>query len=258
MKNIILTLVFSISLISCSQDDGFGSPEDSDYSGVLLKKVIGNGHITKYNYIDGNKLSSISFGEEDLILFRFTYTGDLITEVEYGDEVTIYTYLDGRVSQAHLYASGYDLVQKNEYVYDDINGTMTVISKHMRGDDWEVSYKEKNYVDTNFNVVKSEWFQDGFIIAQTTEYVFDLKSKNPFRNIRGFDQPFMPMFGLTNSFVGFGSSNSWVKRTITYPNHSDSMDKVSVVDYAEYNSLGYPLTTSGYDNNGEFFISNYY
>ena len=95
MKKLLCLLSASfLVLMGCSKDDA--TSENPDSSTVLLKKIIdtdsdGIETTAEYTY-EGNKLIEVSYSDGNIE--KSTYTGDLITKVEFFEEEVLIDYGD--------------------------------------------------------------------------------------------------------------------------------------------------------------------
>ena len=190
MKKILfLFSALTFALTSCSGDeDSSGSPA-SDL--VLLKKTIttdsdGEKITTIYKY-DGNKIVSMVDGGE--FNLYYTYTGDLITKIEYKypngeiEQINTYSYnADGKLSTFIRVDPKENWGNKEVYTYN-ANGTVTAVS--YSGDSKTQTLKGDTAVIKFVNGEVSEIISEEGSAGH--QYTYDSKN-NPLKNVIGFDK----------------------------------------------------------------------
>ena len=189
-----LVLVFSalvMVLSSCSSsDEETNTPPTS--SSVLVKKAIvedeDGGYTTLYTY-NGNKIVKTTNSDDTSEVF--TYSGDLITKIEYYTDTTldqkdIFTYnTDNKLITYTRLDYGIEWGTKETYVYNS-DGTLSVTE--YIGDltsQTQLNSTSKIYF-TNGEISKIEGFEGG-VKTRTINYTYDTKN-NPYKNITGFDK----------------------------------------------------------------------
>lgn len=237
-----LALVFSalvLILTSCSSsDDDAATLEPSP---VLLKKIIDvdpiDGNITTLLTYNGNKITGSS--SDDGTSLAFTYTGDLITKLDYFtgttlDQRELYTY-NSNNKLVTFVRLNYDLPTsgvKETYVH---NADGTISYSRYLGDavsQTQLTYTGKAFF-TNGEISKVEKYYTigGVNTTQTTNYTYDDKN-NPFMNITGYSAlTFTDSFAdgvMHNVLTEVHVSNSASNLTSTYT----------------YNSSNFPITSS--------------
>lgn len=192
MKKILCLFgALTFGLTSCSSDeDSSGSPS-SDL--VLLKKTIttdsdGEKVTTIYKY-DGNKIVSITDSEGEFNRY-FTYTGDLITKIEYKlpdgtvDQINRYEYdLNNRLVTFVRVEPLDDWGNKEVYTYNT-DGTIT--AQNYNGDSKSQTYFDGVTTIKFVNGEVSEIIPDGNWTGHH-KYTYDTK-QNPLKNVLGFDK----------------------------------------------------------------------
>lgn len=230
-KLLYLFSAVALMLTSCSSSD------DSSSSYILVTQIIqtnefaGNIETNTINFnYNGNRLISQSIGNA---IVEFTYTGDLITKIEYkqGNEVfqrTEYTYdTSARLInyKRYEYSDSEDYGVDVNYVYNT-NGTINYI-------------KNSGYLP-NLSFSSSGTFtmnQEGLVstIASSNGdfYTYSYDSKNnPFKNILGVNKlPFEDdeANSFYRNYISIAKSNSGFPNNTNY-NHI-------------YNSNNYPTQT---------------
>ncbi|MCD9576647.1 hypothetical protein [Flavobacterium soyae] len=190
MKKLVC-LLSTVLLVftSCSKDDNDSS---DSVSPMLVKKITttysdGERLTEEYHY-SGNKIVSVTEGDGSVS--KYTYTGDLITKIEYFDETGLlkdtseYGYTDGLMTS---------YIEK----YDDDHNSKT---KYTHNADGTISYEQfkvniKTGLEVKFqqtgkltykdgNLIKAERLYDKFETVEIYEY--DTKN-SPLKNILGWN-----------------------------------------------------------------------
>jgi hypothetical protein len=242
-----LVLVFSalvMVLSSCSSsDEETNTPPTS--SSVLVKKAIvedeDGGYTTLYTY-NGNKIVKTTNSDDTSEVF--TYSGDLITKIEYYTDTTldqkdIFTYnTDNKLITYTRLDYGVEWGTKETYVYNS-DGTLSVTE--YIGDltsQTQLNSTSKIYF-TNGEISKTEVFEGG-IKTNTITYTHDTKN-NPYKNITGFNK-------LSISSGGGISHNILTE--------VDTDAGTSTYEYT-YNSNDYPSTEKE-TYSGETYTTQYF
>ena len=235
-KFLCLFGALSLLLTSCSSNDDYNPEEDEQQQEqpgngngtdtVLLKKTIttdSDGHKTTaiYTY-NGNKIVSIVDDSGDVNQY-YTYTGDLITKLEY-------KYPDGTIDQVNTYkynAEGKlvifvrvepetdgDWGHKEVYTY---NADGTVTAQSYSGDG------ESQTMPGTANTIKFVNGEVSEIISESSweehKYTYDNKN-NPEKNIVGMDKiAFIDGEGngvKFNILTDTSEDDLWTNSTFTY------------------------------------------
>ncbi|PKB15878.1 hypothetical protein [Flavobacterium sp. 5] len=242
----ILFLFSTLTLVliySCSNDEKNDS-ETSDTSSVLLKKVISKDDdselITTFTY-DGKKLTTVNFSDGDL--YSFTYTGDLITKIEYFEKNVL--------SEKDLYT--YDS-QGNLVTVINIEGNYAHRTEYTRNSDGTISYdgyygdatsqtmfstKGKLYF-LNSEIIKDESsdIQGSTTYEDVVTYIYDTKN-NPYKNITGFDKIMISESSDFFDDLEGGISHNLLKEEWTSFNKSEETTSCTYT----YESNGFPKTS---------------
>lgn len=201
-----LLCVFSVLVLflaSCSSDDNTSTDPLLSINGTKLRRAIGNfggNVVTTESIYDGNKL--IATTSSDGTSFNYTYTGNVITKMEFYrdaslENTTFLTYSNDKLT-------GYTSLSGNEgyrvvYTY---NGDGTISITGYTGD----SVSQNIQTDLN----KKVFFQDGLVVAieeykmidgnpetLRTTYTHD-NANSPSSGILGHDKLTMYDQGLGN------------------------------------------------------------
>ncbi|KUJ62209.1 hypothetical protein AR687_09315 [Flavobacteriaceae bacterium CRH] len=191
-KFLLLFCATALVLTSCSSDDSSDSetPDAGASDGVFLKKTIttnseGGKYTTNYTY-DGNKLVSVIDNSGDSNEY-YTYTGDLITKLEYKlsdgtvEQLNTYAYTDGKLTTFVRIDPDMDWGNKEVYTHN-ADGTITV-----------KTYIGDSKTQTQLNSTGTVKFSNGEVIEITSDvqddhsYTYDTKN-NPLRNVLGWNK----------------------------------------------------------------------
>lgn len=214
-----LLLVFS----SCSNDDNSSTNENQ----ILLKKTTttdadGLTSTTIHNY-NGNKIVSSIFESKESM--NYTYTGDLITKLEFKlsdgtvEQVNSFEYdSNGKLATFKRIDPIYDLGNKEVYTYN-ADGSISV-----------VEYIGDSKTQTQENATSTITFLNGEVSAIVStnssdfKYTYDAKH-NPTKNVLGMDK-----ISFTDGEAS-GILHNIISRT------EDSITSTSEITY---NAYGYP------------------
>lgn len=208
-KLLYLFSAIALTLASCSSED-----DSNNISDVLVTKIIetyedNSTYTTEYVY-SGTKLvsSTDSDGEYQL----FTYTGNLITKIEYFlsddtlDQVETYTYdsSDRLISFVRVFPTDTDWGNKETYTYNT-NGTISV--NYYSGD-----YNSQTNLDQTgvITFLNGEISQIATSDGNTDDYTYDNKN-NPFKNVLGYNKIYFTdalTDGVVNNIVTMTSSTT--------------------------------------------------
>ena len=208
-KLLYLFSAIALTLASCSSED-----DSNNISDVLVTKIIetyedNSTYTTEYVY-SGTKLvsSTDSDGEYQL----FTYTGNLITKIEYFlsddtlDQVETYTYdsSDRLISFVRVFPTDTDWGNKETYTYNT-NGTIFV--NYYSGD-----YNSQTNLDQTgvITFLNGEISQIATSDGNTDDYTYDNKN-NPFKNVLGYNKIYFTdalTDGVVNNIVTMTSSST--------------------------------------------------
>jgi len=241
-KLLYLFSAIALTLTSCSDED-----DSNNSSVVLLKKAIdtyedNSTYTTEYVY-SGTKLvsSTDSDGEYQL----FTYTGSLITKIEYFlsdntlDQIDTFTYdsSDRLIQMVRVFPTDPDWGNKETYTYNS-NGTVT--ANYYSGD-----YDSQTNLDdtATITISNNSVTQIAYTSGRTITYTYDSK-KNPMINVLGLDKLIFTDgegASATNNVLTVVDSEGWLSSTGTL----------------QYNSQDYPTsgttTEDGEDIETTFF-----
>ncbi|MES2575460.1 MAG: hypothetical protein V4572_10995 [Bacteroidota bacterium] len=187
MKKILcLFSALALVLTSCSGDDS-SSDSSPDSSTILLKKTIltdseGEKTTVIYKY-NGTKIVSELDNYGDGILY--TYTGDLITKMEFKydgiiEQTNTYSYTDGKLTTFVREDPIMDWGNKEVYTHNS-DGSISV--KEYIGDG--TTQTQLNSTGTINFFANGEVSEITSSNNLTYKYVYDTKN-NPFKNVLGF------------------------------------------------------------------------
>ncbi len=195
MKKLVLACsAFLLILSACSSSsDSSSSSTDDD---VLVSKTIetyandGSTITTDYTY-SGKKI--VQETDDDGAYQKYTYTGNLITKIEYFDfddvleqrEIFSYNSSSQLVSYVRLDIFD-DGGNRDAFVYN-ANGTVSCTSYYGDLDSQDELQGTSIIYFENNEVSKVEEFSDLGTLTGTRLYTYDTK-KNPFKNVIGLDK----------------------------------------------------------------------
>lgn len=261
MKKILYLLSITFLILqSCSSGDSSEDGSDNPIvgEGPLLKKIVNSdGEIINYFY-NGNKISKITWTgstyDPDFYL-KFTYTGDLITKIEYGDNEgvedieTIY-YENNKIKQVKSYRGQSVPYDITDYIYNN-DGTITEIERDFNTNEITDGCIYKLYYNTEGNVYKMEKDEGGGI--RVYNYQFDSKN-NPFKNIVGMYELTSPALYFNWAYLlfpTFGSPNNLIEIETNEPHYNINASY-------RYNSLDLPISANFRNGEGYVYSSTYY
>ena len=248
MKKLFYILsICTLVLTSCSSSDDDNNVVADPITGTLLKKLVENdsdGTSVTIDFVyNGNKMTS--FLDTDGDGATITYTGDLVTKIEYYfentmDQKDLYTY--NTLGQLITYVR-LDLEMewgnREDYTYNN-NNTITVVSYN--GDLVSQTQNENTHTITMNNGEVSTII-DGDGNSRT--YTYDNKY-NPLKNITGFGKI---------AFVA-GEANGIVRNVVLETQDVFGFSSTISNTYT-YNTAGFP-TTSSENYDGEVTTYEYF
>jgi hypothetical protein len=246
MKRIVLLLiVVTIAFTSCSKSEEALVEVTPAPNVVLLRTGNIDGAISNFTYT-GNKLNERTSGTKRYI---YTYTGDLISRIEYINGTTHKDYKDFTYEGGDLKTYIQDVAinnykTKRTYTYN-ANGTVTYVSVSVdktTGAETSLGSGTFNFVNGNF--VKDYSASSNQPVTGVTtnnfDYIFDNKN-SPYKNILGFNKL------ITE--IEICSVNNFTKETL-FNQYTGNSGTTRVITYEyEYNSDGYPTKRTEKDSN---------
>lgn len=236
-KNFILISAIALVFTSCSSDD---SPSEEVSSSVLVKKMIlmstDEGDDSYWNNTinfsyNGTKLTQSI--DEDGYKSVYTYTGDLITKIEYFDGSTLdsqdlFSYnSNGKLIEYRDLDVSNDYERKFTYTYNS-NGTVTVTEYTGTIGNTTVSLFTPNIYT----------FANGELTSTDNISIISYDSKNnPFKNVTGY-QEIMTLEFTDDYMITFGRNQNFVSAPV-----GTSTTEGSFSTYT-YNSDNYPVTSA--------------
>ncbi|MDP5200909.1 hypothetical protein [Flavobacterium sp. DG2-3] len=252
-KFLCLFSALTLSLTSCSSDDN-GSEEGSAalLPTKITETVVENGKSGTLDYTltyDGNKLKQISLSDASKSVY--TYTGDLITKVEYFKSgvlqwTDVYAYEGTKlVSKITTDAFNTTSQEKLTFVYN-ANGTVNVNESEIINRQ-EIKYDTTTlYTFANGNIISTE-FIDG--VKEKITSTYDDK-KSPFVNITGLKL----LLDLDNEFDFYSANNALTSVTVTYNADGKAVQTASVDYKLKYNSSNFLSEIFAGDANDSFKV----
>jgi hypothetical protein len=221
-------------LQACSSEDSSNSNDDSNPSDGLLLKTIGYTNGFSFNfYYDGNKLSKLTTEKASDNYATFTYTGNLISQINYYNNnnslgiVHNFYYSNDEIVRS-TYAESEGLYIQRDYVYS--SGGKVVVTTKSKSPGGTFENSTETYYYSNGNILNIE--SNGEIES----YTYDNKN-SPWSNITGFLK--------IKDQITFGDNilnNTNNILTILNPTRSDSKTPINFI--YKYNSQGYPTTST--------------
>lgn len=239
MKKLILTILASSFLLSCSTDSSNNS------SNLLPSKIISNGptapgidnnFVTNYEY-SGSKLLR-TFRDDGSYECVFTYSGNLltnevITSVSNGAQyVTNITFEYDNSNRLILYSQG---SFKMEYTYLS-NNLVSQKSYQLDNNSGQFELAGENILTLNAdNDIIQVAFENGIIKT----FVYDNRN-NPFKNVTGWDKlNFVYNEGINHNVLNVSQDNGQNYQEYFYT----------------YNDLNYPVTRQGTGGTIQYFYN---
>lgn len=240
MKKLCFLLIALFFIISCSSDDS-----NTNSQPILLTEIVEtvnyNGNIETHTYnfsYDGNRIIS-QYTENYQILF--TYSGSLITKIEYLNNNTI-----SHVEE-FVYNSDQELINFKRFEYENNLDYYGQNVDYAHNSDGTVSYIKNtgflpNLTDTSTGTINfnSEGLVETIVSSTgyTKSYVYDSKN-NPYKNILGIEKI------LFTSDDG----SSLIRNLITKV-ETDSFSTYTVNSTYTYNTNDFPtesISNDGYE-----------
>ena len=189
MKKLILTILASSFLLSCSSDSSNDDSNNPSSNGFLVKTITNYGVTTTLNY-SGNKATY--FLGSDGSTSTFTYNGDLIIKEEQTggsslNSIITYNYSNNLLTSSNSTNSSSNY--NSTYTYNS-DGSITEIRNGNTSNS-----TEKNvlfYSQGNCVKIENYTFFDGvYTLNETIIYTYDNKN-SPFKNITGLYTAYYP------------------------------------------------------------------
>lgn len=240
MKKLLFLFIVFFLILSCSSDD-----TNTNSQPILLTKIVEtvnyNGNIETYTFnfsYDGNRMIS-QYTDNYQILF--TYTGNLITKIEYLNNNTI------SQIEEFVYNSNQKLINYKSFQYENNLEYYGQEVDYTHNSDGTVSYIKStgflpNLTDSSTGTINFN--SEGLVatIVSSTgynkSYVYDSKN-NPYKNILGIEK------------ILFTSDNgsSLIRNLITKV-ETDNFSTYTVNSTYTYNSNNFPtesISNDGYE-----------
>lgn len=199
MKNTLFILCVSFLLIfSCSSGDNDNPNSSTDENtSVLVQKFETSEGFTMDLYYNSNKLTeTISESNNSYSLTKYTYAGDLISNIQKFNEnnqptgnFESYEYDGNKLVNRKIYSNN-NLVEEWNLTYSN-NIIRIERPTNSEGQYWLY------YLDSNGNVIKSESYYNNQV-SQTSNITYDNKN-NPYKNILGLNLFINDWFEVSNN-----------------------------------------------------------
>ena len=189
MKKLILTILASSFLLSCSSDSSNDDSNNPTSTDLLVKTITDSGGNQTFNY-NGNKVSYVSTSNG--VTSTFTYNGDLIIKEEQTggsslNSIITYNYSNNLLTSSNSTNSSSNY--NSTYTYNS-DGSITEIRNGNTSNS-----TEKNvlfYSQGNCVKIENYAFFDGvYTLNETIISTYDNKN-SPFKNITGLYTAYYP------------------------------------------------------------------
>ncbi|WP_396142065.1 hypothetical protein [Flavobacterium sp.] len=238
MKKLILTILASSFLLSCSTDSASDDSNNPTGNGLLLKTLTDDYGTTTLNY-SGNKATY--FSDSDGSTSNFTYNGDLIIRVEQtggsgSNFINTYNYSNNLLTSSteNRNSTNSSSNYNSTYTYNSDGSITEIITGTNTYNGNTTNSTEKNVLFySQGNCVKVEnytFFNGVYSLNETIIYTYDNKN-SPFKNITG----------LYNAYYPTGNIN--VNNCISQINKNDSGEITYTAQTAyQYNAQNFPIS----------------
>ena len=228
MKKIFFTALVGAMMISCSRDNDNTNPTTpqtpaTNEIGILPTKLTYSetgkaDKVTTFSY-NGNKLVKVTNGFYDEI---FTYTGDLITSMNYTDE---YSFVSNFVFN---YDSNGNLISEKSVSY---------YKRNIIFSEYDITYTINGSTVTAQSVAKNYSQLDGVlssISTSTITYTLDEK-KRPIKRVEVYED---------KDLIRNTTSKGTKTFTYQYPNHHGFSENIKGMDKLSYSSFAIGFKSS--------------
>jgi hypothetical protein len=260
IRILMLSLIGLIFFNSCSSDSNSTS-ENLDPNTILPKKVLYDNSLDESGsyefFYNQNKIDHIEFksdyGSEYTTNFYFTYSGDLITEIE-GLDISgnvIYdmnlTYQNNNLSQKTIDFYYYPSVSEKHHIISYTYNTNQTISVN------NDIYDENNVLISNDSSIYTTL--NGLTTKIYNNQIFYTSTYSPFKNIVGLDKVFIDV----DSSISL-SAEQPMYRDLTglfiSPKFNVLLSLRREFSFI-YNEIEFPIDIRGTDPNGNSLNRNY-
>ena len=228
MKKIFFTALVGAMLISCSRDNDNTNPTTpqtpaTNEIGILPTKLTFSqtgkaDKVTTFSY-NGNKLVKVAHGNNNEI---FTYTGDLITSMNYTDE---YSFVSNFVFN---YDANGNLISEKSVSY---------YKRNIIFSEYDITYTINGSTVTAQSVAKNYSQLDGVlssISTSTITYTLDEK-KRPIKRVEVYED---------KDLIRNTTSKGTKTFTFQYPNHHGFSENIKGMDKLSYSSFAIGFESS--------------
>ena len=228
MKKFFFTALVGAMMISCSRDNDNTNPTTpqtpaTNEIGILPTKMTYSetgkaDKVTTFSY-NGNKLVKVARGNNNEI---FTYTGDLITSMNYTDE---YSFVSNFVFN---YDSNGNLISEKSVSY---------YKRNIIFSEYDITYTINGSTVTAQSVAKNYSQLDGVlssISTSTITYTLDEK-KRPIKRVEVYED---------KDLIRNTTSKGTKTFTFQYPNHHGFSENIKGMDKLSYSSFAIGFKSS--------------
>ena len=228
MKKIFFTALVGAMIISCSRDNDNTNPTTpqtpaTNEIGILPTKMTYSetgkaDKVTTFSY-NGNKLVKVAHGNNNEI---FTYTGDLITSMNYTDD---YSFISNFVFN---YDANGNLISEKSVSY---------YKRNIIFSEYDITYTINGSTVTAQSVAKNYSQLDGVlssISTSTITYTLDEK-KRPIKRVEVYED---------KDLIRNTTSKGTKTFTFQYPNHHGFSENIKGMDKLSYSSFAIGFKSS--------------
>lgn len=242
----LFTLLLTVVLSACSNDSDETNNNSSE--NILLKKTIytsdlnGFETVTTDYFYDNNKIlyyKSVITGQiSETYYIHYTYQGDKIIKWEEKDinnnptgYFILFNYTNDKLTQAIEYDDFNIVTIRN---YNHLSNSLITCTVD---DDTSTPYTFRLFFDSNFNMIKKEYYNGGYYNISTYD-----NYNNPIKNIVGFEA-----ISIEGEFTGFRNNRLTSSESITGQTYTNNYSY-------QYNDQNYPiLETNSYGDITQYF-----
>lgn len=233
MKKLILTILASSFLLSCSSDSSNDDSNNPSGNGLLVKTRAIGSDVATYTY-NGNKV--VGYTTNNGGYGTATYNGDFISQLaDFSSNnkfsLANYTYLNNKLSAKNKNTNyGNPPYTENSTFTHNIDGSVTE-NKTRTTSTGVVSQFKYKYYYTSGNLTKKEEFNSAMTLIYTTTFTYD--NKNSYgKNVTGV----IFLNGLDSSPQAHNETGF-----VKINNVTGNIEETEQITYT-YNSQDYPIS----------------
>lgn len=259
MKKIILLASLTLIFASCSRSSDNTNEIIVDpvvETPILPTKISGSWGVKTIKY-NGNKLSEMMGSDSKTV---FEYSGDIITKIKSYNtkgieiETVDFVYSNGKLTNVSYNATN----NKKTFVYSypDANTVVkTKVRNYTFAGESMTDKEDVTYTLKNGNIVSEEmvYYHNNKLYGNiSATYTYDDKN-NVYKNVLGFDKIKVYLFADLKDYVGSGSNNNLLTKSLTNITVAGETSKYKDVYSNSYSSSDYPIQiiSKQYDANNQ-------